>query len=164
MILKCSGCKGENDRPGQRHCSECHRLYQAEWRGEKAIERNAIVQAVNRDRRIKNKYNLSPEETEAMLRSQGNACAVCVTKFGEEKIKTPRVDHDHSTGHVRGLLCHNCNVAIGLMDDQPRFFDLAAQYLRSRSSVRVAPPKPKIRSMAEILNRQSKPPASGQSA
>lgn len=155
MTLKpCSGCKGVNDRPGQRHCAECHRVYQAEWRGKKTAERHPIVEAVKRDRRIKNKYNLSPEENEALLRIQDYACAICVTKFGDEHMERPRVDHDHTTGHVRGLLCHKCNVAIGLMDDQPRFFDLAAQYLRSRSSAQIIPPKPKA-TMASILQRYS---------
>lgn len=150
----CSGCGGENDRSPQRHCAECHRLYMLEWRGEKAKERNVISDAVHRDRRIKKKYNLSPEGQEAMLQIQGFSCAICVTPFGEAPIDRPRVDHDHTTGHVRGLLCNKCNIAIGLLDDQPKFFDLAAQYLRSRSSAQTSPPKPKV-TMASILQRYS---------
>lgn len=153
--IKCGGCGGVNDREGQRHCSECHRLYMIEWRGQKAIERDVIADAVKRDKRIKKRYNISPEMQEEMLRAQGFACAICITRFGEAPIERPRVDHDHSTGQVRGLLCNKCNIAIGLMDDQPRFFDLAAQYLRSRSSPKITP-KPKA-TMASILARFDKP-------
>jgi hypothetical protein len=152
--LVCGACKGENDRPTQRHCSTCHREYMVAWRGHKTAERQAVVEAVKRDRRIKRKYDLSPEEQESMLRAQGNACAICVTRFGNEPIQRPRVDRCHTTGHVRGLLCHKCNIAIGLLDDQPRFFDLAAQYLRSRSVAKLAP-KHKM-TMAKILERLEK--------
>lgn len=150
-LLPCALCKGENDRPGQRHCYQCHREYQAEWRAKKTAERSPIVAAVQRDKRIKNKYDLSPVETEAMLRIQGNACAICVTTFGDDPGSVMKVDHDHNSGQVRGLLCNKCNMALGLFDDQPVFLDRAAQYLRATSSIKIIPAKRPKKTMADIL-------------
>jgi hypothetical protein len=148
-------CKGPNDRPGQRHCSSCHKSYQAEWRKQKTLERNPVIEAVKRDRRIKEKYDLSPDGLEAMLMSQGYACEICATEFGDEPINCYCVDHDHATGYVRGLLCRRCNQALGMLEDEPRFFDRAAHYLRVRSA-KIEAPKPKV-TMASILERLGEP-------
>jgi hypothetical protein len=40
------------------------------------------------------------------------------------------VDHNHTTGKIRGLLCPKCNQGIGLLMDNPLFLIRAAEYLR----------------------------------
>lgn len=55
---------------------------------------------------------------------QSGRCAICL-----EKPKTLRVDHDHATGVLRGLLCHNCNVGLGQFYDAPALLRRAAKYL-----------------------------------
>lgn len=40
------------------------------------------------------------------------------------------VDHDHTTGKVRGLLCHNCNRALGLLQDNKSYLQSAINYLK----------------------------------
>jgi hypothetical protein len=155
--LICGGCNQPNDRPTQRHCAKCHRIYMKEWRGQKTIERHPIIEAVKRDKRIKNKYNLTPSDQEAILREQGNACAICVIKFGNAPGRVPFVDHDHQTGNVRGLLCHKCNSGLGMFEDQPVYLDRAAEYLRVRSAsakVAIFNNKPKT-TMASILEKIS---------
>jgi hypothetical protein len=59
-----------------------------------------------RERRYRTLYNISVEEYEQILDYQGGGCAIC-----GRPPKTIRlsVDHDHATGAVRGLLCHQCN-------------------------------------------------------
>jgi len=73
----------------------------------------------------------------ALLEKQGGGCAIC----GRTKVTNGRwisthakdlhVDHDHETGQVRGLLCNQCNVSLGLMDDEPDRLIRAAEYLKN---------------------------------
>ncbi len=82
-------------------------------------------------KRLKDDYGLTLEQYNEILREQGLGCAIC--KSGNSDMKGKgylfRVDHDHNTGKIRGLLCHNCNVALGLMKDSPALLRKAAQYL-----------------------------------
>jgi hypothetical protein len=55
------------------------------------------------------RYGMEPHDFEALRVSQGGRCAICSKLF----TRTPNVDHDHVTGHVRGLLCQWCNTALG---------------------------------------------------
>jgi len=88
--------------------------------------------AANRDKltaiRRKYVYGITSIGFNALLIEQKGACGVCnrkePTKLGWH------VDHDHTTGKVRGVLCSNCNTAIGLMKDNPLIADSAAVYLR----------------------------------
>jgi hypothetical protein len=63
---------------------------------------------------IKIKYKLSPHEYLLLLYYQDGACAICKTKPSKGKILN--VDHDHTTGKVRGLLCPKCNLVMGQIE------------------------------------------------
>lgn len=79
-----------------------------------------------RERMLWDKYNLTPGMFNTMLEEQDGGCAIC----GRESQKgNLHVDHDHDTGKVRGLLCRNCNLALGLMDDDRRRLGAAIRYL-----------------------------------
>lgn len=73
------------------------------------------------------KYGLTPEDFEAMWTAQGGRCALC------REVPTGRVavDHCHSTGRVRGILCTRCNVGIGNLRDDPDLLQRALDYLRA---------------------------------
>ena len=61
-----------------------------------------------------------------MLDRQGGGCGGCGSTDGLQ------IDHDHDTGVVRGLLCRDCNVALGILKDKPRrLVNLAAYVLRA---------------------------------
>ncbi|WP_181036225.1 endonuclease VII domain-containing protein [Arthrobacter sp. N199823] len=62
-------------------------------------------------------YGLSGQDYDAMLVSQGGLCASC----GQEPDNKNgfHIDHDHDTGIVRSLLCHSCNVAFGMLREDP---------------------------------------------
>jgi len=60
-----------------------------------------------------------------LLGLQGDRCGICLTPFDG----VPRIDHDHLTGEVRGLLCHNCNVALGHFRDSEALLRSAIRYL-----------------------------------
>lgn len=79
---------------------------------------------------MKHHYGLTYEEYEAMLEAQGFCCAVCGTS---ETKKDWHIDHCHTTGEVRGLLCNNCNAGIGMFKDDPTRLRAAADYLERRT-------------------------------
>src|SRR5262249_18080112 len=70
------------------------------------------------------KHGLSQEDYDAMLAQQHGACGICEIPFR----RTPCIDHCHVTGLVRGLLCNNCNLAIGNLQDNPSFAYRAGAY------------------------------------
>lgn len=62
-------------------------------------------------------YNITLVEYNKMVDNQQNSCAICGCSGEKCKYKQLSVDHNHSTGIVRGLLCNRCNMALGLIDD-----------------------------------------------
>jgi hypothetical protein len=76
-----------------------------------------------RNWRLKTKYGLTRESYNAMLTAQNGGCAIC------KQVLTMHVDHCHSTGLVRGLLCVNCNRMLGYAKDRPELLTRAAAYL-----------------------------------
>jgi hypothetical protein len=60
-----------------------------------------------------------------MTAYQHNRCAVCHETFTE----TPRIDHDHTTRNVRGLLCNRCNLGLGYFRDNVTILSNAIEYL-----------------------------------
>lgn len=83
----------------------------------------------NRDRLRAAKYGITELNYLAIHSAQEGKCAICGSPFCG---KSPRIDHDHATGIVRGLLCHNCNAGIGLFKDRPELLRSAASYLSAR--------------------------------
>lgn len=80
--------------------------------------------------RLKREYGLTIQEYEAIREKQRDCCLIC--NKSEEQIGVRlNVDHNHSTGKVRGLLCPKCNKAIGLLEDNVSYLIKAAEYLSS---------------------------------
>jgi len=77
------------------------------------------------------KYGTTPERYDAQLNAQGGVCAIC--RREDEVGKRLAVDHDHSDGRIRGLLCGRCNQAIGLLRDDPVIAARTAEYLSESS-------------------------------
>jgi len=81
---------------------------------------------------LKSTYGITQEDYEKLEKQQDCKCAVCGGdgfKMREWHFKKLVVDHDHVTGKVRGLLCHNCNRALGLLKDDPKVLLNAVDYL-----------------------------------
>ena len=75
------------------------------------------------------KYGVTPEMYDAKLKAQGGLCIICRLP-PDGKIKTLAVDHDHEHGKLRDLLCHRCNLLLGLAKDHPDILLEAATYLK----------------------------------
>lgn len=78
------------------------------------------------------RYGLTMEQYDAMLARQGGICAACSrpeTRRINGIVTRLAVDHCHATGKVRGLLCANCNTAVGHLRDDPQAAYGVARYL-----------------------------------
>lgn len=89
----------------------------------------------NYDKVLKRLYGIELEQYEALLSKQNGKCAIC--EGPPTKGKKLCVDHDHQTGAVRGLLCHDCNVAIGKFKESEMIVKKAAFYMQSHSNLKL---------------------------
>jgi hypothetical protein len=104
-------------------CADCSRTKMKERRAYKAKQDNEYYTRMNLKM-----YGLTLEQFNEIKASQNNACAICKTPE-LELIHRLCVDHNHATMNIRGLLCHACNRAIGLLKDDPDVLRSAAEYL-----------------------------------
>jgi len=82
--------------------------------------------------RLKYKYNLSSDELNSMYLSQDKKCKICGDKYEDiSKHGGLYIDHCHSTGKVRGLLCRSCNSLLGVAKDNVVILQNAINYLKS---------------------------------
>lgn len=71
-------------------------------------------------------YGITVEDYNNMLEAQDYGCYIC---GGTDANRALSIDHNHSTGKVRGLLCSNHNRALGLLGDNPELLIAAHRYL-----------------------------------
>jgi hypothetical protein len=80
------------------------------------------------------KFGITIEQFDAMVEAQGNLCAICgkpETRTFKGQLNTLSIDHNHTTGVVRGLLCSNCNFMVGFAKDSPARLRDAITYLEA---------------------------------
>lgn len=80
-------------------------------------------------RSLKNKYKMTIEQFDEMMLNQGGTCAIC------DKEAFLVIDHDHTTGKVRQLLCRCCNWAVGHLKDSSETAIKASEYLKKHKSL-----------------------------
>jgi hypothetical protein len=131
----CLGCKEEKDFSlfvknvrlksgiGSR-CKECHQNQSNEY-----YHRDESNLPNGRHRKLMKQYGISSMQYEEMLKNQDYKCAVC-NKTEQENNQRLAVDHEHSTKKVRKLLCNSCNVALGLVNDNPAILTSLISYLK----------------------------------
>lgn len=82
-----------------------------------------------RNERLLKSGGATPEVKEALVASQGGACAIC----GD--VTTLYVDHCHASGLIRAALCRSCNLALGMAKDDPSRLRKMAEYLETHRKV-----------------------------
>jgi hypothetical protein len=136
MLKRCSSCKVDKPitefyshkdttdklRP---NCKVCVKVYN------KAHGLKPEVQERRSRKHVLKTYGLTPATYDALLVEQGHTCAICKRTCSTGRRLS--VDHDHVTGAVRGLLCGNCNTAIGKLRDDPALMRRAADYVERHS-------------------------------
>ena len=117
------------------YCRECRKeisrvIYQRDPEKHLAPRRGEK----NRSIMMKHRYGLSIESWQDMVDAQQGCCALCDTyAIDPKKLK---IDHNHETGQVRGLLCNNCNAGLGMFDENPYKLQKAINYINKHN-----PPK-----------------------
>lgn len=87
---------------------------------------------------LKLRYGLTVEQYNEMLEKQNGRCGICSIHKNDLTNQLGGhlyVDHDHLTGKVRGLLCRNCNLAIGYFEDKSECLKKAILYLINHSNM-----------------------------
>lgn len=128
---KCDSCRkryhAKYATKWYREHREDHRKQMVKWKKENH-ERHSFLMWRSH---IKRKYGLSPEEYNRLIGDEPR-CAICEsTNFNGRR---PLVDHCHTTGKVRGLLCVNCNHAIERIENVPDWCEKAKAYLANALS------------------------------
>lgn len=102
----------------QAECKDCLKLRRsAYYKANKELVRNRVAAST---------YGISVEEVEA-LKSRG-CCDICGSD-GSDFTKGLHIDHCHTTGKVRGILCHSCNTGLGAFKDNTDLLQKAKDYL-----------------------------------
>jgi hypothetical protein len=80
---------------------------------------------------VESKLGVSPLRYKEMLQNQRGVCAICEElDYGKRSNYALSVDHCHTTGRIRSLLCTRCNLALGYLRDNAELAERAAKYLR----------------------------------
>lgn len=87
-----------------------------------------------RNNHFKRNYGITLEQHSEMFEQQDGRCACC-GNTGDGKWSQLCVDHCHSTGTVRELLCRRCNMVLGEVNDDPTLLLTLAAYLQKHGSV-----------------------------
>lgn len=84
--------------------------------------------------RLLREYGLTVAQRDAMIAAQGNRCKICRELFdlNARGVLRPHIDHMHGTKVVRGMLCKECNLGIGLLQDDPKVIRQAADYVETK--------------------------------
>lgn len=88
---------------------------------------SAIPDTKRKDYRLKHNYGINLREYEDMLKLRNFECDICKAKHSDGK--PLRVDHCHTTGIIRGLLCTQCNFGLGHFRDDTNLLAKATEYL-----------------------------------
>lgn len=104
------------------YCKRCMKEYSGSWAGDNPDSRAQS----RRSSHLKRLYGITADDYATMLAEQGGVCAICLEP---QERRALAVDHDHVTGEVRGLLCDNCNHALGKFQDSTDHLRSAITYL-----------------------------------
>ena len=121
-IRLCRECSKRNDKKSRLKNPEKRMLASRNWE-----KRNRDKISLKWEIRKLKQYGLTIEHYNKLLLQQNNKCAIC-----EQNCPTGKklaVDHNHTTGQIRGLLCMECNTGIGKLKDNPILIAKALNYL-----------------------------------
>jgi|ERR1035437_91276 hypothetical protein len=95
-------------------------------------KRNPEKRRLYEHRRSQTRHGITLDQRDALLGAQGNVCASCKNPNPGSKLGW-HTDHDHITDKIRGILCHQCNLTLGLVKDNPVHLYALAYYLEKQT-------------------------------
>lgn len=117
---------------------------QSESKADRARKQRAYNPRAAKNADLKKMYGITVDDFDRMAREQDYCCAICGDQeTATDKLGLPRrlaVDHCHTTGKVRALLCTNCNKSLGGFKDNPELLRKAAEYLEHHTDTVYAEP------------------------
>lgn len=133
---RCKPCTNEANRVyharSYERDPEAHRARQKRWNADWRAADPERTRRSYRDHNLRFTHGITLAEWEAMFEAQGKVCGLC----GHDEprgLKGFHVDHDHTTGKIRSILCALCNVGLGAFGDDPERLRLAAVYLEAHA-------------------------------
>lgn len=127
--------KEANNKKPYGRCTACKQLHPMSnliSRGKRNNNTEFRCKRCKRNNSIKDKYGITIQDYEKMHDKQEGRCAICNTH--EDDIgRTLHIDHCHTTGNVRQLLCGNCNTGLGMFKDNKQNLNKAIQYLEKHN-------------------------------
>lgn len=106
-------------------CKKCSSAKSKKW----AIDNPNVWERQKRKSHLKKKYGITIDDYDKMVIQQNNSCAICEGVLIDSRGFRPHVDHCHETGKVRGVLCGDCNKALGMFKDSIERIQKAYNYL-----------------------------------
>lgn len=125
---KCKTTKPISEFHRQKSAKDGHNWWCKVCNGRYVADRYRLLDHKTvRARNLMKNYGLTVAAYDALLAGQGGVCAICGRPPDERH--PLHVDHCHATGRVRGILCSNCNLALGNAGDDPARLRAMAEYL-----------------------------------
>jgi len=136
--LKCSVCQEHKDKEEFPKATKKKRGYAWECKQckkEKVFAKKATMSEEewrlhNRKYYLKCQYNVTQQYYDSLVKEQNHKCAICGTDEVDSVRGVLHIDHCHATGKLRGLLCQQCNTALGKFKDSEEILEKAKEYLR----------------------------------
>lgn len=128
------GVYGRSNKKYRQEHPEKSMLRDKIYRERAREERPDELAMAHRKHRLKKVFGITIEDYNNMFEAQSGVCAIC-GKPGNPRKNHGRlfVDHNHKNGTVRGLLCHHCNTALGMANDDVDTLHAMIAYLKRHS-------------------------------
>lgn len=123
---------------GLRKCSYCEEIKNLNNFSQNIKLRegyNYTCKTCVKSKKLTVRYGITLNDYFEVLKQQENRCDICEKEFSIESVDLrPNLDHDHTTGKMRALLCCNCNIGLGNFQDNINLLDRAKAYLQRHSN------------------------------